>query len=89
MGANRVVWFFIGAAAGAAFGLLATPGSGRENVRWAADRGLEGANRLIGEERVRRGRRAVERGAEAASFARDTVGLAKRGSRLKRPLDEE
>jgi len=82
MGVNRVVWFLIGAASGAAFGLLSTPGSGRENLR-------RGANRLIGEERVRKGRRAVERGAEAASFARDGVDLVKRGKRLKRPLAEE
>jgi hypothetical protein len=65
-----------------------TPGSGRENLRWAGDRGIEGAERLIGKERVDKGRRVVARGAEAAAFTRDTVDLAKRGARLRRPLEE-
>ena len=88
MSANGLVWFLVGVASGAAVGLVMTPGSGRENLQWAGDRGVEGAERLIGKERVDKGRRMVARGAEAVEFTRDSVDLAKRGARLRRPLEE-
>ena len=79
MSASRFVWFLIGVASGAAVGLVLTPGSGRENLRWAGDRGIEGAERLIGKERVDKGRRVVARGKEALPLS-----SAPRGRRAAR-----
>jgi gas vesicle protein len=89
MSTNGFVCFLIGIASGAAAGLLLSPGSGRDNRHWLAERGYEGAGRVIGEERVEHGRRVATRGKEAAGFAKDSVGMIKRGAKLGRPLEEE
>jgi gas vesicle protein len=89
MRTNSLVCFLIGLASGAAAALLFAPASGEENRRWLADRGLEGAGKLIGEDRVEKGRRAAARGKEAAGFARDSIDVLKRGRRLGRPLEEQ
>jgi hypothetical protein len=89
MNTNQIAWFLIGIASGAAVGLLLTPGSGRDNRRWMTDRGLEGAGKVIGEERVETGKRAMARSKEASEFARDSVNLIKRGAKLGRPLEEQ
>lgn len=84
-----MAWFLVGFAGGAAAGILLAPGSGSENRRWIADRGIEGAGKVIGEERVEKGRKAASRGKEATGFARDSVDLLKRGAKLGRPLEEQ
>jgi len=89
MNLNRIIWFLLGASAGAAAGLLMSPASGKKNVLWLGERGLEGAGRVIGEERVEKGRRVARRTAEVASVAKDSVDVVRRGKRLRRPLEAE
>ena len=89
MSTNGLACFLIGIASGAAAGLLFTPRSGRENREWLAERGYEGAGRIVGEERLEHGRRVAARGKEAAGYAKDSVNMIKRGARLGRPLEEQ
>jgi gas vesicle protein len=89
MSTNGFVCFLIGIASGAAAGLLLSPGSGRDNRYWLAERGYEGAGRVMGSKRVEHGRRVAARGKEAAGFAKDSVRLLKRGAKLGRPLEED
>lgn len=89
MNLNRIIWFLLGASTGAAVGLLMSPASGQENLLRLGERGLDGAGRVIGKERVEKGRRVARRGAEVASVAKDSVDVVRRGRRLRRSLEED
>ncbi len=89
MSAERLLYFLLGLTSGAAVTLLLTPASGEENREWLAEKSWEGAKRVVGEERARRGRAATARGREAVGLARDTADVVKRGSKIRRPLDEQ
>ena len=85
---DALPWFLAGLSVGAVAGLLLAPRSGHEIRRLAVEKGLDKAESLIGEERVEKGRQLYQRGEEIRDLARDSVDVARRARRIKRPLGE-
>jgi gas vesicle protein len=83
------LFFTAGLCVGTAVVLLTAPRSGADTRRLIAEGAYKGAKRVVGEERIERGRRAVERAGEVRDLARDTFDVAKRARRVRRPLVED
>ena len=68
---GKVIWFFAGAAIGAAVALLYAPQSGQETRRYLGDKAKEGKDALAesGREMMDRGRDLYERGRKMADEA--------------------
>lgn len=70
---SKVIWFFAGAAIGAAVALLYAPQSGEETRRLIGDKAREGRDALAesGKDMMERGRELYERGRKMADEAAD------------------
>ena len=68
---GKVIWFFAGAAIGAAVALLYAPQSGQETRRYLGDKAKEGKDALAesGRDMMDRGRDLYERGRKMADEA--------------------
>ena len=87
--AASFAWFGAGVACGAAIGLLATPYSGARSRRIIVEKGVEGLEHVIGEERVEKAQQLYERGRESADVIHDSIDVANRARKLTRPLGAE
>jgi gas vesicle protein len=78
---SPLIWFFTGAALGAAIALLYAPQSGEETRKLIGQKAREGRDALgeRGEELMGRGRELFDRGREMADEAAD---MFERGRRL-------
>jgi gas vesicle protein len=80
---SGIIWFFAGAAIGAAVGMLLAPKSGSDTRRYLAERATAGRDTVSGA-----GRDVYERGKEAYEKARhlgdEASELFERGRRLVR-----
>ncbi len=86
---SAIAWFGAGVACGTAVALLVAPHSGTRSRRILIEKGVEGLEQVIGEERVEKAQQIYERGRESAAVVHDSLEVAKRARNLKRPLGED
>ncbi len=86
---SAIAWFGAGVACGTAVALLVAPNSGSRSRRILIEKGVEGLEQVIGEERVEKAQQIYERGRESAAVVHDSIELAKRARILNRPLGED
>ena len=83
----RIGWFIAGFSLGTLTALLLAPQSGRETRHRIIEKSVDGAESLIGEDRIERGRQIYRRSEELRDLAKDTVDVARRARRVTRPLE--